>query len=178
MVYRRRAHNLPGIGRAYGIDEYVSFKQLSFLPFPFLLHSTANALPVNENSEGITEVFDMMGVMFVTALEMLHESGLIGPTSPLPDNLGVMTLFFLDFMTNTATDFDIEWDHEIVRAADAYGVVLDPLEQVEGVGQGTLDDLRELCKQSKRGKGFAWKTEVSLFSLRSSTCETHTDFVS
>jgi len=50
----------------------------------------------------------MMGVMLVTALEMLHESALIDPTSPLPDNLGAMTLFFLDFMTNTAFDFDID----------------------------------------------------------------------
>jgi hypothetical protein len=129
-------------------------------------HSTANTSPVNENSEGITEVFDMIGVMFLTALEMLHESGLIGPTSPLPDNLGLMTLFFLDFMTNTATDFDIEWGHEIIRAADTYGVVLNPLEKVEGIYQRALDDLRELCQQSKKGKGFAWKTEVSLLTCK------------
>jgi len=103
----------------------------------------------------------MMGVMFITALEMLHESALIGPISPLPDNVGVMTLFFLDFMTNTASDFDIEWAHEIVRAADTYGVVLGPLKQIEGVDQGTLDDLREMYKEEKRRKGFAWKTEVS-----------------
>lgn len=121
---------------------------------------------MNENSEGISEVFDMTGVMFITALEMLHESGLIGSTSPLPDNLGVMTLFFLDFMTNTATDFDIEWGHEIVRAADTYGVVLNPLEMVEGIYQRALDDLRELCQQSKKGKGFAWKTEVSLLTRK------------
>ena len=103
----------------------------------------------------------MMGVMFVTALEMLHESGIIGPASPLPDNVGVMTLFFLDFMTNTASDFDIEWAHEIVRAADLYGVVLSPLKQIEGVDQETLDDLREMYGEEKKRKGFTWKTAVS-----------------
>ena len=116
---------------------------------------------MNDNSEGIREVFDMMGVMFITALEMLHESSLIGPLSPLPDNVGVMTLFFLDFMINTASDFDIGWAHEIVRVADTYGVVLSPLKQIEGVDQGTLNDLREMCEEEKKGKGFAWKTEVS-----------------
>ena len=116
---------------------------------------------MTDNSEGNREVFDMMGVMFITALEMLHESGLIGPISPLPDNVGVMTLFFLDFMVNTATDFDIEWAHEIVRAADTYGVVLSPLNQIEGIDQGTLDDLREICEEEKKGQGFVWKTAVS-----------------
>jgi hypothetical protein len=116
---------------------------------------------VNDNSEGIRELFDMMGVMFITALEMLHESALIGPTSPLLDNVGLMTLFFLDFMTNVASDFDLEWSHEIVRAADKYGVVLSPLKQIEGIDQRTLDDLRERCEEEKKTTGFVWKTMVS-----------------
>lgn len=102
----------------------------------------------------------MMGVMYITALEMLHESSLIGPISPLPDNVGVMTLFFLDFMINTASDFHIGWAHEIVRAADTYGVVFSPLKHIEGVDQGILNDLRETCKE-KKGKRFNWKTEVT-----------------
>ena len=116
---------------------------------------------MNDNSQGIREVFDMMGVMYITALEMLHESGLIGPISPLPDNIGVVTLFFLDFMINTASNFRIGWVHEIVRAADTYGVVLSPLKHIEGVTQGTLNDLRRLCEDKKKGEGFDWKTEVS-----------------
>ncbi|RDL36218.1 Uncharacterized protein BP5553_06830 [Venustampulla echinocandica] len=120
-------------------------------------------LMMNENSEGMHEIFDMMGVIFITALEMLHESALIGSTSPLPDNVGVMTLFFLDFMMNTAADLDIEWVHEIVRSADMYCVVLDPLlERIEDVDQDALDDLRERCEE-KRGRGFAWKTEYPKF---------------
>jgi hypothetical protein len=133
---------------------------LSIIPLP--PHSTApNTSLANDNSQGIREVFDMMGVMFITALEMLHESSLIGPISPLPDNVGVMTLFFLDFIINMASDFDIGWAHEIVRAADTYIVVLRPLKHIEGVTQGTLNDLRELCEEDKKGKGFDWKTEVS-----------------
>lgn len=105
-------------------------------------------------------MFDMMGVMYITALEMLHESGLIGPISPLPDNIGVVTLFFLDFMINTASNFRIGWVHEIVRAADTYGVVLSPSKNIKGVDQGTLNDLRKMCKE-KKGKRFNWKTEVT-----------------
>ncbi|KIM95732.1 hypothetical protein OIDMADRAFT_148790 [Oidiodendron maius Zn] len=119
-------------------------------------------LMMNDNSQGIREVFDMMGVMYITALEMLHESGLIGPISPLPDNLGVVTLFFLDFMINTASNFDIGWVHEIVRAADTYGVVLSPSKHIKGVDQGTLSDLKEMCKK-KKGKRFNWKTEYPKF---------------
>ena len=135
----------------------------SLSPFHYSLvpHSVPpNTSLVNDNSQGIREVFDMMGVMYITALEMLHESGLIGPISPLPDNIGVVTLFFLDFMINTASDFDIGWVHEIVRAADTYGVVLSPSKHIKGVDQGTLNDLMEMCKE-KKGKRFNWKTEVS-----------------
>lgn len=115
---------------------------------------------MNEDSEAVNEVLNMMGVMFVTALEMLHESGLLGPTSPLPDNVGIMTLLFLEFMTQTCSDFDLEWIHEIVRAADSYGVVLTPPEKI-GFGQDALDEWRETCRKRKMVKGFAWKTEVS-----------------
>jgi hypothetical protein len=116
---------------------------------------------VNDDSEGIKEVIDMMGVMYLTALEMLHESGLISPTSPLPDNIGVMTLHFLDFMINTCSDFDLEWVHEIVRAANKFCVVLSPVSQIEGVDKDKLDELKDECEQTKMKKGLAWKTEVS-----------------
>lgn len=153
MDHRGGTHTLPFDGRSYGIDEYVTSSALS----PFLTDTSL----VNDNSDGIKEVLDMLGVMYITALEMLHECALTGPTSPLPDNLGVMTLFFLDFMRNTASNFDIDWAHEIVRAADAYGVVLAPVEHVKGVDQGVLDDLRETCERTKKKMGLAWKTEVS-----------------
>ena len=99
--------------------------------------------------------------MYITALEMLHEHSLIGPTSPLPDNVGVMTLHFIDFMSNTCCDLDLEWVHEVVRAADKYSVVLTPVEQIEGVDQDKLDELREEYQETKMKKGLAWKTEVS-----------------
>ena len=34
------------------------------------------------------EVFKMMGVIFITALEMLHKSNFIGPALPLLNSLG------------------------------------------------------------------------------------------
>lgn len=102
-----------------------------------------------------------MGVMYITALEMLHEHSLIGPTSPLPENTGIMTLQFIEFMVDTCSDYDLEWVHEIVRAADKYGVVLTPVAQLEGVDEDKLDELREECQEYKMKKGLAWKTEVS-----------------
>ncbi|OBT95029.1 hypothetical protein VE01_07400 [Pseudogymnoascus verrucosus] len=118
---------------------------------------------MNDDSEGIEEVFNMMGVMFVTALEMLHESALIGPTSPLPDNVGVLSLLFLNFVMIGCTDYDLEWAHEVVRAADEYGVVLTPMKQVEDVTQDRLDELRDICEKTKKGKGLFWKTEYPKF---------------
>ena len=116
---------------------------------------------MNDDSDGTREVLNMIGVMFITALEMLHESNLIGLTSPLPDNVGVITLLFLEFMTQTCSDYDLEWCHEAVRAADKYGVVLTPPEQTS-FGQDELDELREECEEKKLMEGLAWKTEVKL----------------
>jgi hypothetical protein len=118
---------------------------------------------VNDDWEGMGEVFDILGVMFITALEMLHESGLIGPTSPVPDNIGVMILYFLDFIINTCSDYDMEWVNEIVRAADKYGVALTPVTHIEGVDQDKLDELRDECEETKMRKGLAWKTQVRSF---------------
>lgn len=67
----------------------------------------------------------------------------------------------LDFMTNTASDYEIEWTHEIVRAADTYGVVLKPVKQVKGVDQGMLDELRGKCEVERKRTGFTWKGMVS-----------------
>lgn len=120
----------------------------------------ADISKVNENSSGIQEVFNMLGVIFVTSLEMLHASSLIGTSSPLPDNLGLMALFFLDFIVNTAGDLQLNWAHEIVRNADIYGVVLSPIDQVEGIDEEVLDNLRAKC-EAKKAKTFKWKNVVS-----------------
>jgi hypothetical protein len=119
---------------------------------------------VNDNSEGIKEALKVIGVMFVTALDMLREAGLLGPESPLPDNVGIMTLLFLEFVTQTCDNFHLEWVHEVVRAADACHVVLTPQEQVH-IGQDKLDELRQVCGKKKAMKGFAWKSEVRYDSI-------------
>ncbi|KUJ07634.1 uncharacterized protein LY89DRAFT_742862 [Mollisia scopiformis] len=115
---------------------------------------------MNDNSEAIEDVLNMMGIMFITALEMLHESKLIGGTSPLPDNVGIMTLLFLDFMSNTCSDFDLDWLHEIVRAADKYGVVLAiPEPKRIGVSQDQLDECGDECEERRMTAGLTWKTK-------------------
>jgi hypothetical protein len=62
---------------------------------------------MNDDSEAIEDVLDIMGVMFITTLEMLHEADLIGLRSPLPDNVGIMTLLFLEFMKCTCSNFGL-----------------------------------------------------------------------
>jgi hypothetical protein len=126
---------------------------------------------VNDDSEGTSEVFDMLGIMYITALEMLHEIGFIGTTSPLPDNFGLLTLFFLDFMVNVASDFELEWVHEIVRATETYGVALIPSDKVEGIDQKVLDNFRKICKKRKKAARLSWKTEVCWCLLRTVIAE-------
>lgn len=100
--------------------------------------------------------------MFVTALEMLHESDLIKGTAPLPDNIGILTLLFLGFMTETCSDFKLTWLHEVVRAADQYGVDLTiPEGKKVAVTQAQLDKWRKQCEKKVVTKGFVWKTKVS-----------------
>ena len=109
------------------------------------------------------DVLNTIGVMDITVLEMLHESNFIGASSPLPDNVGIMTLLFLDFLTQTCSDFDLEWCHEVVRDADKYRVVIIFPKQIpHRLDQDGLDGLREECEATKVMKGLAWKTEVSL----------------
>lgn len=121
---------------------------------------------VADNSEGIGEVFDMIGMMYIAALEMLHECDLIGPTPPLPDNIadniGVMILHFLDFMMRMAANFHLTWVHESFRAADACGINLSPLEHISDINQGIWDSLKKKCgKSKKKPAGFAWQPKVS-----------------
>ncbi len=132
------------------------------LPLIFFSKSTTNNSPVNEDSEAIEEVLNMLCIMFITALEMLHESNLLGNTTPLPYNVGIMTLLFLNFMTSTCSDFELKWLHEIVRAADTYDVVLViPEPKRIAISQEQLDGLRVKCAKRGMMKGLNWKTRVS-----------------
>lgn len=116
-----------------------------------------------DDPDSVKEVLSMIGVMFVTALEMLHESNLIKDTTPLPDNIGIMTLLFLGFMANTGEDLGLTWLHEVVRAADTYGVVLIiPEGEKVSVSQAQLDKWQKQCSRRAPLKGFVWKTKVSL----------------
>jgi hypothetical protein len=134
------------------------------LPFTSRFHqSSPNISTVNDDWEAVGEVVDMLGVMYITTFEMLHESGLTSPTSPLPDNIGVMTLHFLNFVMDTCSDFGFDWAHEIVRAADKYGVVLSPVNQIKSVDQDALDYLRDECEETKMKTGLAWKSKVRCF---------------
>jgi hypothetical protein len=96
---------------------------------------------VNENGPGIAEVFSMFIPMQIAAIEMLSEHNLISE-SPRPRafNAGIITVLFIDFLKNTASDFDIEDVCEIVRAADKAGLKLEGRE--EACEDGEIEGLR------------------------------------
>lgn len=115
---------------------------------------------MNDDSASIKEVFDMFVPMLITSFEMLGEHDLIKPTSAIP-NVGIITLLILAFLRNTARDFDIDTCHEILRAADKAGVVLEPRKELSL----TQEDLDSLRTEYKKGPvlTFNWKTQVRCF---------------
>lgn len=102
---------------------------------------------MNDNSEGIEEVFNMFGTMLLTAFDMLSEHGLLAADSPLP-NIGIIALLMIEFLYDTAGDFNINWAHEVVRALDKAGVELKPRKEVR-VSQEKIDELREQYKEKE-----------------------------
>lgn len=118
---------------------------------------------INDNPDAIQEVLNMFGIMYITALEMLHESNLLptSSTTPLPDNIGIMTLLLLNFFTTLCTDFHLPWLHEIVRAAGKYGVILTiPSPERISITQLQLERWRA---ESRVTKGLAWKGKYQRF---------------
>jgi len=104
----------------------------------------------------------MFVTMIVTALEMLSEHKLIAADSPIP-NVGIITLLLINFFKGAASDFDMEEVYEIVRAADKYGVKLEPRTEVDAVNQEEIDLLRQECEEQEEEKKFNWKSEVRRF---------------
>ena len=111
---------------------------------------------VNDNSDGIGEIFSMFKNMMTASLEMLSEHNLIAsPTTPIP-NASVLTLLMIHFLTNVATDFEVEDFGAIVKAADKVGLKIQCRKEVKVIEED-LEDLRE-----SGGKVANWKKEVRL----------------
>lgn len=102
---------------------------------------------MNDNSEGIEEVFNMFGTVLLTAFDMLSEHGLLAADSPLP-NIGIIALLMIEFVYDSASDFNINWAHEAVRALDKAGVELKLRKEVH-VSQEKIDELREHYKEKE-----------------------------
>jgi hypothetical protein len=108
---------------------------------------------VNDNSDGIGEIFSIFKNMMTTSLEMLSEHNLItSPTTPIP-NASVLTLLMIHFLTNVAMDFDVEDVGAIVKAADKVDLKIECRKEVK-VTEEDLEDLRE-----SGGKVANWKEE-------------------
>jgi hypothetical protein len=109
---------------------------------------------VNDNSDGIGEIFSMFKNMMTTPLEMLSEHNLIALPTTLILNASVLTLLMIHFLTNVAMDFDVEDVGAIVKAADKVDLKVECRKEV-GVTEEDLENLRE-----SGGKVANWKKEV------------------
>ncbi len=103
---------------------------------------------MNDDSDGMREVINMFGTMLLTAFDMLAEHGLLAANSPIP-NIGIISLLMIEFIEDTASDLDIEWGHEAVRALDKAGVELKPRKEAH-VSQEKIDELREQYQEKER----------------------------
>ena len=112
---------------------------------------------MNDNSDGIGEIFSMFKTMMITSLEMLSEHDLITSPTPIP-NASVLTLLMIHFLTNVATDFSIRGVGAIVKAADKVNLKIECRKEVKV----TEDNLEKLRKAG--GKMGDWKKEVSFLS--------------
>lgn len=113
---------------------------------------------MNDNSEGIGELFKFFITLAITSYEVLAEHTLIGPTSAVP-NVSVLTQIMIKFLSKDAGDFEIEGVEEIVRAADKAGVAWDYRKEI-GIEE-EIEEMRESNKGSNARK-MDWKKAVSL----------------
>lgn len=86
---------------------------------------------MNDDSEAVTEILNMIGTMLLTSFAMLAEHSLLGPasSSPIP-NVAILSLLMLEFLgSGDGGDFgdSVLWPSEVVRALDKAGVDLDSI---------------------------------------------------
>lgn len=93
------------------------------------------------------EIMDMFGTMLLTSFDMLSEHGLLAAESPLP-NISIISLLMIDFIHSTASDFDVGWTHEVVRALDKAGVEIKSRKEAR-MRQEEIEELREQYKEKE-----------------------------
>lgn len=80
--------------------------------------------------------------MFITmmreAYAMFTQYNMIPEQPRRAFNVDIVTILLIDFLKDTANDFETEHICEIVRYADQAGVKLEPRDEVEGC---TADDI-------------------------------------
>jgi hypothetical protein len=131
--------------------------------FPFLLTDAYRSSPVNKNDPKIAEIFSIFIPMHIAALEMLPEHNLvreIGPGRPRASNASIITMLLIDFLKDTACEFDIENVSEIVRAADEAGLKLEERKEVGECDIGNLRAQYEEVDAEEMWYERVWKDEV------------------
>ncbi|KAL2071214.1 hypothetical protein VTL71DRAFT_12449 [Oculimacula yallundae] len=102
------------------------------------------SLIMNENSDGIKDIFNMFVTLMITGLEILSEHSLIGPDSAVP-NANIFTLIMIKFLKKDVKDFGIE--NMFPRRIK--------------IGEDDIQKLRDSC--DARSKTPDWKKEWPSF---------------
>jgi hypothetical protein len=106
-------------------------------------------MAVNEDGEGTKRIINMLGVMILTSFEMLSEHNLFKPDSEIK-NIPIICLILLDFVEHEASDCELSWGCEIVRACDEAGIELDKHTRKQvSVDKAMLDELRDEYMEKK-----------------------------
>jgi hypothetical protein len=101
----------------------------------------------NDDYEAMCDIMDMFGTILLTSFNMLSEHSLMAADSPLP-NIGIISLLMIEFVYDTACDFEIHWAHEVMRALDKAGIEIKPRKEVH-VSQAKIDELRAQYREKE-----------------------------
>jgi hypothetical protein len=109
---------------------------------------------VSDDPDAIEQTINMFGTMLLTSFEMLSEHNLLGPypASPIP-NIGIVSLLLIEFLKVGASDIQVCWAHEVVRALDKAGIDPPTRKQVR-VSQKDIDGMREEYRDKEEDDSF------------------------
>jgi hypothetical protein len=79
--------------------------------------------------------------MYIVLTDVLSEHNLVKAENTPAFNINRITLILLEFLNDTANDFDVQHKEEFVRAADIAGVNLTPRDGIK-VDQNDIDGWR------------------------------------
>ncbi|ESZ90743.1 hypothetical protein SBOR_8877 [Sclerotinia borealis F-4128] len=102
---------------------------------------------MQDDSDGLKEIINMMGTMVLTSLKMLSEHNLFIPDSQIK-NIPIICLLILEFLNGHASDLDLSWQSEIVRHCDEADIKLvKTVRKQVSISKKSLEDWRSNYKE-------------------------------